>query len=263
MPSKQDVRARANRLAAGMLRVDDLMHLLLWLRSNTRSPVLRELGDFVAHSETREKGVITDHLRAFFANINLSIDRIQGKQLRVDLFSGDVFILAENNVKTLASDKIKQLTGTSREKARKSLDRMKKSYRRNNDGLFEIYKPVYEEDLNVVEALLSSEIRSAFNSDQLWEDFVNECAKQNICDDARLANNRDLQVFLILYAIVAMHHAAVVLSKNSLGWLRAGKIKERLVVFGEIARNDAAKGGDIYFSHAAFSTDLDPSTYCE
>ncbi len=130
MPNRDHLRALVGRLTAGILRTDDLTSVLLWMREHTQSPELRELGDFVAHGETRQKGTVTDRLRAFFAIINLMLMKERGDDLNFEKFPSDVFILSEFCLRTFSLPELKARTGLSREKAKRSLERLKKSYKR-------------------------------------------------------------------------------------------------------------------------------------
>jgi hypothetical protein len=58
----------------GDFHPDDLTRLFLWLRERSYGAAsIREVGDFVAHSDERTKGVVTDELRGFFAHLRLSV----------------------------------------------------------------------------------------------------------------------------------------------------------------------------------------------
>src|SRR3954453_18158076 len=77
-----EMRRRVQRLIAGEFRPDDVRPLFLWLRERSYGiGSIREIGDFVAHSDTREKGPITDDARDYFKYLAL---RLPNKDRKVD-----------------------------------------------------------------------------------------------------------------------------------------------------------------------------------
>ena len=55
-----DIRHRVTRLIAGDVRPDDIHRLLMWARSlptGSITPAIRDVGDFIAHQDERDKGL--------------------------------------------------------------------------------------------------------------------------------------------------------------------------------------------------------------
>lgn len=88
MPSMSrydEIRSRLHRLlVASPLRTDDLTLLFLWLRERAAGlAVIREIGDFVAHADERQKGPVTSEFRDFLLHSRMlhrlgpSIDLLQ------------------------------------------------------------------------------------------------------------------------------------------------------------------------------------------
>src|SRR4051812_21883068 len=68
MAQPSELRRRVERLLSGEFHSDDLTRLFLWLRERPANcgPAVREIGDFVAHSNERTKGAVTDELKDIF-----------------------------------------------------------------------------------------------------------------------------------------------------------------------------------------------------
>jgi hypothetical protein len=78
-----EMRRRTMRLLDGDFRPDDVSRLFLWLRERSHGLAsIREIGDFVAHSDTRKKGVVTEETRDFLKYLSL---RLPNCSRRVDL----------------------------------------------------------------------------------------------------------------------------------------------------------------------------------
>jgi hypothetical protein len=80
-----DLQRRVQRLLRGDRRSDDLDRIFLSLRERSYGRAsIREIGDFVAHRDKREKGLVTEKVRDIFTSFEAWIRSLLGEAPTLD-----------------------------------------------------------------------------------------------------------------------------------------------------------------------------------
>jgi hypothetical protein len=130
-------RARVERLLSGTFRPDDLTGLFLYARDHCdgREPVA-DIGDFVAHHNERDKGIVTRSTREWFAVARYHLPRFgpNGKPLdseKMPPATRQYFKIAVNRIDPKL---IREKTGMRRADAYKRLNDIAERLTQGADG---------------------------------------------------------------------------------------------------------------------------------
>lgn len=247
-----DLRARARRLTSGDFRTGDLDRLFLGQRARAHGRAcFREIGDFVAHRDTREKGVVTDVGRDVFTSVDVWSMDLRGLKPS----AADLARAANANLR-LASDKQLQEGCGCRRAVAGNRSRSALSKLERGEG------PT-EAELRVLRYLGNRFIwKPAFTSNQLFTEFREVLTRNGIIasDDAPRLDGA--KAFLSLYALAVMHGSSLLLKDNHRARLFAGYAnpERRLEVKVEITFTELDK--PLTAPICLFLTDLAPEGHC-
>lgn len=209
-----ELRKRVERYIRGDRRVEDLDRIFLGLRDRCYGLTsIREIGDFVAHRNQRDKGPITETVR----NIHLSLDSWlhQGEGRFPDLAKAKRICAA--NLRTATDAQLDTRFGLRREVVKSVLAQAIKKMEAD------CFEKVTKREQAVFNYLAGAFIwNPAFTDDQVGEDLASVLTKAG----ALLAEERDAfdvnRAFLALYVTALMHDSAVVMDDGSRFELFAG-----------------------------------------
>lgn len=110
----ENLKARLKRLMTGELQVEDIAKPYVGKRSASYGRAsFRELADFAAHPDLRNRGPVTDRIRDMRATFKPFIDRAI-REAGVDL--ADVLARAEANFRMAGDEQIARLSGGRKRK---------------------------------------------------------------------------------------------------------------------------------------------------
>lgn len=209
-----ELRKRVERYLRGDCRVADLDRIFLGLRDRCHGLAsIREIGDFVAHRDQREKGAVTDTVR----DIHLSLDSWlhQGEGRFPDLAKAKRICAA--NLRTATDAQLDARLGLRRELVRSVLAQ---AIRKMEADRFE---KVTKREQAVFNYLAGAFIwNPAFTDEQVGGDLAALLTKAGALrpeERAAFDANHD---FLALYVTALMHDSAVVMDDGSRFELFAG-----------------------------------------
>jgi len=209
-----ELRHRVERYISGDRRVSDLDRIFLGLRARCYGLAsIREIGDFVAHRDQREKGPVTDKVK----DIQLSLESwlAQGDGKVPDLASAKRISAA--NLRTATDVQLDARLGLRREVVKAVLAQaIKKMESDRFDKLTQREKAVF----NYLAAAFIW--NPAFTDEQVAEDLATVLIKVGALQtNERAAFDAD-HSFLALYIIALMHDSTVVMEDGSRFDLIAG-----------------------------------------
>jgi hypothetical protein len=248
-----DLRSRAKRLIAGEVRPDDLDRLYLGQRTRAGcAAAFREIGDFIAHRDCRDKGLITQAARDVFTSFDVWSLGLRGKKATWP----DIVRAAKANLRIATDAQIKAGCGCSRQLAKSRLTQA--------IAKFERKAPLTQAEEKVLIFLGNNLIwRPAFDGFKLVREFGDSLVRNQILDRSELVQFGLQSTPIMLHALATMHGSTVTLEGGVPARLMAGyaNTERRLEVKVEITFSDMAK--PIWAPVCLFLTDLRPEENCE
>lgn len=211
-----ELKARLSRLIAGDMRVGDVARLFAGKRFSTYGHAsFREIGDFAAHPDKRDKGPVTGRMRDMLTTFRPMFDRMINKNTP-DM--ARLLARAESNLRMATDEQLREACGgMGRKRVAQILKAGLEKARRGQLHL------VDDDEVVVLSSLGDRVIwNPAFRADDVFDDFRAVMVKNGLlgkADMPKLAAARD---FIVLYAIVAMHGTAFMLDDDLGGELQAG-----------------------------------------
>jgi hypothetical protein len=249
----EELRSRAGRLMRGDFRTEDVDRLFLGQRARARNRAcFREIGDFVAHRDVREKGLITQVGRDIFTSVDVWSLKLRDR----DPSRADISRAAHANLCLASDEQLESGCGCRRVIARKRLESALGKVDRNE-------RPT-DLEFRVLEYLGFHFIwRPAFTSDQLFAEFKEVLTLNGIIRKADGSALNDAKTFLSLYALALMHGSSIVLDDGQRARLFSGfaNRERRLEVKVKIVFNELAK--PVMTPVCLFLTDLRPEEHCD
>ena len=208
----EDLRMRVRRLLQGGRRTDDLDRLYLGLRDRARRcPAVLEIGDFIAHRDRREKGLITQVGRDVFTSFDVWSLTLR----RLDVGPNDFIRAAEANLRLASDAQIRAGLGSSRQMAAARLKRAIVQVREK--------KEVAESEWAAFSFFGNRFVwRPAFSGDQLHRELTELLVQHDLMGTDDVEQFAAARAFLILHAITAMHGSSILLDNGSHARLFAG-----------------------------------------
>jgi hypothetical protein len=209
-----ELRQRVERYLRGDCRVADLDRIFLGLRDRCHGLAsIREIGDFVAQRDQREKGAVTDTVR----DIHLSLDSWlhQGEGRFPDLAKAKRICAA--NLRTATDAQLDARLGLRREVVRSVLAQ---AIRKMEADRFE---KVTQREQAVFNYLAGAFIwNPAFTDEQVGSELAGLLTKTGALRPVERAAFDANHDFLTLYVTALMHDTAVVMDDGSRFELFAG-----------------------------------------
>jgi len=141
------IESRVRRLFEGRQKADDLDQIFLWLRTRSfGETVIRDIGDFVAHGEERDKGQAWGHIR----NVSDSLRYVAAASAHDGQPNKQQLIgHLRASLPLVTREAIKSATGFSRETASSIVEGLVPHIKSMKDG-----KPIFDRLLSSKEAKL-------------------------------------------------------------------------------------------------------------
>src|SRR5580693_1780998 len=248
----QDLQRRARRLLAGDRRPEDLDRLYLGLRARSCGfDTVREIGDFVAHRDTRDKGLLTQVGRDVFTSVDVWSLAMRG----LTPSWADIGRAADANLRLATDAQLKAGCGCGRASARKRAERA-------------LAKIDSQELPSLVEAETLDYVgnrffwKPAFLAHQLADEFGRLLVVGGLIDPSELVALPSASDFLALHALAVMHGASPFFKPGQPARLLAGfsNRERRLEVKVEIVFAELAM--PLMPPICLFLTDLQPEQHC-
>jgi hypothetical protein len=209
-----ELRQRVERYLRGDCRVADLDRIFLGLRDRCHGLAsIREIGDFVAHRDQREKGAVTDTVRDIHLSLQSWLHQSEGRF--PDLAKAKRICAA--NLRTATDAQLKARLGLRREVVKSVLMQAIKKIEANR------FEKVTKRERTVFNFLAGAFIwNPAFTDEQVNGDLAGLLAKTGALrpeERAAFDANHD---FLALYVTALLHDSAVVMDDGSRFDLFAG-----------------------------------------
>lgn len=224
MARADELKRRTERLLAGEKNTRDLDVLFLWLRDRTfGNRAVADVGDFVAHSDERDKGISWRGVQWWFDMMSFHLPRLAKAADIIPATVEEVCAAVLASFELTSPEDVRAQTGIGKKKARQILSKAL-SAMEGFDGATIIPK----RELSPKEQQLFNEysgriaFRPAFTANDLTSQFAT-CLVRNRLADASLGSlPSEVSDFVATYAIEKMHLAHIRLKNGNLAVIEAG-----------------------------------------
>jgi hypothetical protein len=223
MPRKDELARRVDRLLAGTGTTRDLDVLFLWLRGPFYGRrAVRDIGDFVAHSDERQKGFAWEGIERFSSMMDFNIPRWRAAG-RPPSNEAEAFKRSIRSAfASHSAAEVRKSIGVSRDRAKKVLtDLLEAIVSVIGDRVNMSRQPTQLEQKIIQTYSSFLRVRNSFDDIQLVTEFE-ECLQKNGLLNASQTLPDKIASLIALYAVEKMHLAHIVLPEGKTVVLRAG-----------------------------------------
>ena len=263
-------RARVQRLLNGAFRPDDLTGLFLYARDHCdgREPVA-EIGDFVAHHDERDKGIVTRSTREWFAVAQYHFSRF-GPNFgpNAGQFDSEKMPRATCEYLKIAANRIdakfiRSKTGMRRADAYKRLNDIAGQLIQNADGTWALPSNLTRLEFSLIECVSSVlVVKPAFESERLCDDFIATLKSNSLITKEELSEHQEsIRTLVQLYAVAAMHNCVVQIGDGTTTKLKARPEPDAKQIMLNAAVPDAVPNKPMFVSTSMFIAKLDPNIH--
>lgn len=212
----ENLKARLKRLMSGNLQVEDVAKLYVGKRSSSFGRAsFRELADFAAHPDLRNRGPVTDRIRDMRTSFKPLIDQAL-KEDGADLM--DIIARIESNFRMANDEQVERLSGGRKRKhiqpiLQSAIEKMKKA---------EFGTLTADERWMAISFGDRLVWNPALRAQEVFDDFVFVMIKNGLVEKAESHKLGGIRSLVILHAISVMHGAAFDLGDGMTGELQAG-----------------------------------------
>lgn len=248
-----DLRHRARRLMAGDFRTGDLDRLFLGQRDRAWGrAAFREIGDFVAHRDTREKGLVTQVGKDVFTSVDVWSLKMRGREPSW----ADIARAAEANLRLASDEQIRSGCGCQRGAAKK---RMRSALEK-----IDRQEAPTGPEIKALDYLGNRFIwKPAFTSRQLFGEFKEVLTRNNIVTKADIATLNEAEAFVTLYALSVMHGSTIALDDTNKARLYAGFANRDGILETKVEILFSELSKPLMAPVCLFLTDLRAEGYCD
>jgi hypothetical protein len=257
------LRIRVERMLRGEFILDDLTNLFLALRQRAggRQSVV-EVGDFVAHRNERNKGIVSQAVRDFFVRVRFLIESYERKLAVYDLppYIAEFLQASARHMDYQAAKK----NGASftRVQVKNELPGLLASIKSSNGRCY-LWPLVTQRELELCDFLASLyTFKPMLTEDSLFEEFTGALAENGLLRTSELQKLLPMKGAIALFALCHMHQCFVELSDGVKGYLEAspyGGGDDTIAVTATVPTM-GSKGAKM--AHAVFLTDRTVADDC-
>lgn len=228
-PMRVELRRRLCRILRGEYRSDDFDQIFLFLRAACRDREnVTEIGDFIAHREEREKGIVTKRLRRWFDNCHFQVPfflLLDGrKELdfeTLDNFPSGLPNFLEANMDLAKRHGFIREKGLSVRLAQDAFARLKGRIREKEDGTSSLI-PHGEYERKLLSILLGmTDCRAAFTLDAVFSEFSNALRSQGLLGKSEVGAFAKCETPVGLFVVSRMHHCTIKIDSIRQSYLTA------------------------------------------
>ncbi|WP_170428155.1 hypothetical protein [Ruegeria arenilitoris] len=212
----ENLKARVKRLLSGEHHVEDIAKLYAGKRFNSYGRAsFRELADFAAHPDIRNRGPVTDRVRDMRTTFKPLYDKAlknEGADFK------DVVARIESNFRMASDEQISAITnGRKRQQIKRLVESAAEKLRRDDIG------SISEDEQKIAVAFGDRLIwNPALRAQEVFEDFKYVMVKNGLVPSVEADALDGIRPLVVLYAISVMHGTAFDLGDGMTGELQAG-----------------------------------------
>lgn len=263
-------RAKVRRLFGSDFRAGDLTDLFLFSRDHCDGrQSVRDIGDFVAHHNERDRGIITQSTRDWFAVVRFHMPSFFPSNApkvldfqRMPSATKDYFKIAVNR---LDARYIKEKTGLKRQKAHELMKGIIERLIHNADGTWTLNGPFTSTEHSLINCVCSQiVVKPAFDVNRLSEEFFDTLKSNGLLTKEEAHDNKESLMDIVqLFSVAVMHNCIVQIGDGTTTKLKAQQdsLTKHISVNATIQRA-IPNMPNINFTASMFTANLDPVIHC-
>lgn len=265
MSADPKLRVKVERLLAGTFDLHDLNQLLFNLRRRCfGKQIIREIGDFIAHSEERDKGVVTKYAQNYFTYVRFRLPTMFNGQKIEPPYQKDLPDGLRAHLEITSEEEIKTDLRFGKVRAGKYLTSFLNKLVQIDDGRWQQHTPATDNEAKVAQYLARQiGFRPLFSAGELFADFIHVLERNGLVAPDEVKRLAWLSGPLALLVVEYMHGCVVtsggVVAKLSGAATHEGKVC--VYASAHVANMEDGTALDLGFQ--LFVTDLNAADWCD
>lgn len=255
----REIRVKVERLINETPQLDDFRSILLYLREHDGgNEWIGELGDFVAHASKKEKGIVSDHLRLWYASIIVGTAQLR-RALTDDLNRS----LRSEQIRLRSLDLTRgeaRSTGVSLKRARQIGKSLAVRLVEARDYNYKFEPSLSEQELPVLRVLMKNVLKPAFDDSRVTRELASALRVAGLIKESKTAKVIAKRDDIAKFTLVLLHGTRLSLTGTSA--ILQGGVGEKgnLAVFAVFPVHYQGPPTDVCFE--VFRSDLSAQRAC-
>ena len=256
-------RARVQRFLGGDIRVDDLTRLFLYARAHSDGRAcVREIGDFVAHQEERNKGIVTRDVRDWFLTTWFHTSHIGGPQPDARRLPANFTEVLSASFRRTPPNILRDQANLGHGDPNKLLRALAGKFVRNDDDTLSVSPNHTSAEMRLLNALMNITARPAFDDEQLHSELSDTLRSLGLLTKGEKVRFAELKPAITLYALSVMHNCVIRFEADRTATLKLAVAGDVLTIQAPVPANFPGVQGPVLISSSIFNTALPPRDHC-
>lgn len=250
----------------GEFVVDDLKTLFLSLRFRSYGrKLVKEIGDFVAHADERDRGIATDLFSPFIAHVRFQMPYYREPVDLGDLPASFPDVLTYN-LDRIEAQTIYRDTGFRPKQAKRKFPDLLRKFSKKPDGRYRQTVKLDQDETKLLSVLIGYVVvKAAFTDSDLIREFIETLVKNDLLEQKETKKFQELQTLVALFGMSTMHQCKLILEDGVAAELYIGWCDPDKGTIGIIAScpTPIREVATLHMAVSLFSTSLIGKDHCE
>ena len=216
--ANEDLRLFVEAMIRGEFRPDDIIHLLLYVRERAGGrQSVREIGDFCAHRNDRNKGPITDDARDFYTHTRFLMGYVlNNTRIDPNRIPHSAIDAAKANLRRVDSAFLRKGSpARSKSEANGLLDSFISKLSPSGIAIYSMTPSMTQEEMAMWHVLVStSVVKPLFTGNQFFDDFCSVLAENDLLAKNEIHKVQSVKNGIILLSVSIMHRSNIIIDKS-------------------------------------------------
>lgn len=213
-------RRKVEKLLAGDRNYAYLMDLLLFCRDKCDGRrTLQEIGDLVAHSDERNKGVLAERVSYFADSMDFLADMNYGlasERLQFDNLSNNTYIFLKKNLTKLLREKLPKESIFDKKDMKEFRENFSRNFTKNSNGSWRFCSFSDDKKTAILSYLCKHILfEKQMNSSDLIKQFADTLKSHSFLKRSEVSEFRKLESLVGAFCIARMHQCIITRNNQS------------------------------------------------
>ena len=229
--ANEDLRLFVEAMIRGEFRLDDIIHLLMYVRDRAGGrQSVREIGDFCAHRNDRNKGPITDEARDFFTHTKFIMGHvINGTRIDPNRIPHDAIDAARANLRRIDSQFLRgNSAARNKSDGKRFLESFINKLSPSGISLYSMTSSMTTDETSVWDCLINTMVvKPLFTGNQFFGEFCTVLVENKLLEIKEMKYVQNVKNGIILFAVSIMHLSNIIIeNKYSVKLMASGKYQD-------------------------------------